>query len=177
MIIDIGFLILLILAIFKGISRGFIVAVFSFFAFYIGLAAALKLSASVADHLHEKFALNSYWLPLLCFAAVFVGVILLVRLGASFIKKVAGMVLMGWADSLAGIILYALLYLMIYSIVLFYATQIHLISEETQTTSTTYFFLEPLGPKAIGLMGKIIPFFSNMFSELSSFFGAVAKRH
>ena len=176
MLIDIGFLVLMILAIFKGISKGFIVAVFSFFAFYIGLAAALKLSAIVAEYLHQKFAVNSYWLPLLSFAIVFIGVVLLVRVGSAFIKKIAGIVMLGWVDSLAGIALFAILYLMIYSVVLFYATQIHLISADVQAKSTTYFFIEPLGPKVIGFMGKVFPFFSNMFTELSTFFEGVSRK-
>ncbi len=44
MLIDIIVVILLVMAIFKGLRKGLIVAVFSFLAFLIGLAAALKLS-------------------------------------------------------------------------------------------------------------------------------------
>ena len=55
MIIDIIFLILLALAVIKGISRGFIVAVFSFFAIIIGVAAAMKLSYIVANWLQHSF--------------------------------------------------------------------------------------------------------------------------
>lgn len=176
MLIDIGLLMLLILAIFKGISKGFIVAIFSFLSFYIGLAAALKLSVIVAGYLHQKFDVNSYWLPLLSFVAVFIGVVLLVRIGSAFIKKIVGIIMLGWVDSLAGIALFAVMYLMIYSVVLFYATQIQLISAEVQTKSTTYFFIEPFGPKVISLIGKIFPFFSNMFTDLSSFFEGISKK-
>jgi membrane protein required for colicin V production len=176
MFIDVVFLILMLLAIFKGISRGFIVAVFSLLAFIIGLAAALKLSATVADHLHRKMDLSGYWLPVLSFLLVFIAVIFIVRWGAALIKKVISFAFLGWIDTLLGIILYAIMYLMVYSIVLFYATRIGLISPDAQLASKTYSYIEPFGPTVIKALGKVVPFFSNMFSELSSFFEGVSKK-
>jgi membrane protein required for colicin V production len=176
MLIDIIFLILMVMAIFKGISKGFIVAVFSLLAFIIGLAAALKLSAIVAVHLHEKMNLSGYWLPILSFLIVFIAVIFLVRIGASFVKKAASIVFLGWLDSLAGIILYAVMYLLVYSVILFFATRIHLISSDLQAASHTYAYIEPFGPKVMGWLGKIIPFFSHMFADLSRFFEGVSRK-
>jgi membrane protein required for colicin V production len=176
MFIDLVFLVLMVLAIIKGISRGFIVAVFSLLAFIIGLAAALKLSSTVADHLRSKMSLDGYWLPVLSFIIVFGVVVLLIRFGASLVKKAASIFFLGWVDALAGILLYAVMYLMILSVILFYATRIHLISEETKAASRTYFFIEPFGPDVINLLGKILPFFKNMFSDLSRFFEGVSKK-
>lgn len=168
---------LLVLALLKGMSRGFIVAVFSFFSFMIGLAAALKLSAVVAEHLHTKTGASGYWLPILSFMLVFTAVVFVIRLGAGIIKRSAGMLFMGWLDKLLGFVLYAAMYLMIYSVVLFFATRIHLISAETQAASKTYSFVEPFGPTVMSKLGKVLPFFSHMFSELSSFFEAAAQKH
>jgi membrane protein required for colicin V production len=105
MLIDIICLILIVLAIIKGISRGFIVAVFSLLSFIIGLAAALKLSAVTATYLRNNLNINGYFLPVLSFAIVFILVALLVRWGAAIIKKVVNTALLGWADSLAGFLL------------------------------------------------------------------------
>ncbi len=176
MVIDVIFLILMILAIFKGISRGFIVAVFSLLAFIIGLAAALKLSATVAKHLHDKMYLDGYWLPFLSFLIVFVCVVLLIRWGAALVKKAASIVFLGWIDTLAGIILYAVIYLMVFSVILFYATRIHLITPEAQAASKTYSYIEPFGPKVMSLVGRVLPFFSHMFSDLSRFFEGVSRK-
>ena len=57
--IDLFFILLLIVAAFKGMRKGFVLAVFSFLSIIIGLAAALKLSATVASHLHWAIALPS----------------------------------------------------------------------------------------------------------------------
>lgn len=164
------------MAIYKGYSRGFIVAVFSFFACIIGLAAALKLSAVVAQRLHEKMNVSSYFLPVLSFALVFTAVVVIIRWGAKFIRKVARLAFLGWVDTFAGIMLYAILYLLVYSVILFYATKINLVSQSTQVASVSYSFVAPLGPKVINGMAAVLPFFSNMFSDLSSFFESVSRK-
>ena len=68
------------LAIIKGISRGFIMAVFSFIAIIIGVAAAMKLSYIVANWLQHSFNTGKQWLPFLSFLIVLIGVIILSKL-------------------------------------------------------------------------------------------------
>ena len=127
MFIDIITVILFVLAVFKGLRKGFIVAVFSFFAYLIGLAAALKLSALMADYIGTNVQVSQRWLPFLAFFVVFVIVILLVRLGAKAIEGAVRLLLLGWLNRLSGALLYILLYFFIYSILLFYATQLHIL--------------------------------------------------
>jgi len=170
MIIDIIFILLLIFATVKGYRNGFIIAVFSFFGIIIGLAAAMKLSAVVAGWLKNSTNISAAWLPFLSFVAVMIGVILLVRLGAVFIQKTLELVLLGWLNKLTGIVLYAALYITIFSVILFYADKIQWIKPETLLASKTYRFIQPWGPKAINLFGAVIPLFKGMFEELSHFF-------
>jgi membrane protein required for colicin V production len=65
---------------------------------------------------------------------------------------------------------------MIFSVILFFASQIHLISAETQTESKTYSYVQPLGPKVLNGIGSIIPFFKNMFSDMQHFFQKVSDK-
>jgi membrane protein required for colicin V production len=51
MTIDLIYLLILVAAAFKGFRQGMVLAAFSFVAFFIGLAAAIKLSAVVAGWL------------------------------------------------------------------------------------------------------------------------------
>ena len=95
MLIDIVAVALLCLAVFKGITRGFVVAVFSFLAFLIGLAAAVKLSAVAADYLRNSTNINQKWLPVLAFVLVFFVVVLLVRLGAKAIEGILKATMLG----------------------------------------------------------------------------------
>ena len=162
------------MAVIKGYSKGLIVALFSLLAFIAGLAAALKLSAVVGVSLQNNWNIHSKWLPVISFFIVFAGVVLLVRLGAAFIKKTVSLVFLGWVDKLGGILLYAIIYLMIYSVILFYAYQVHIISPKVAAESSTFAFIYPFGPTVINGLGQVVPIFKNLFTDLSVFFGSLS---
>ena len=176
MVIDVIFVILMILAVIQGYRRGFIIAVFSFVAIIVGLAAALKLSTVVAGRIGHTVKVSEKWLPILSFLVVFVVVVLLIRLGARVIQRITETVMLGWFNRLAGIILYAAIYITIFSILLFYAGQMKIISSETVGASISYPFIQPWGPKAIDAIGTVIPFFKNMFNELQDFFSRMSPK-
>lgn len=176
MIIDIAFVILMILAIFKGISKGLVLGIFSLLAFIIGLAAALKLSVVVAGWLKDSAGSFSKWLPLISFMLVFIAVILLVGLLARVVKKTMQFAMLGWLDKLGGVILYVVIYTIIFSIFLFFAEKLFFIQPTTIQDSKVYSYVAPWGPKVIDNLGKIIPLFKDMFTELQDFFGNMAKK-
>ncbi len=175
MFIDILFLFLIISAVIKGYSKGLIVAIFSFAAVIIGLAAALKLSSTVAVWLQKSVSISSYWLPFVAFALVMVGVIFLVKMGAKFVEKTVQFVMMGWVNKLGGIALYAALYTSVLSVVLFYFDKMQLIKQETFVASKSYWFIQPWATKVIAIFGKIIPIFKDVFQQLETFFTSSAK--
>jgi membrane protein required for colicin V production len=173
MLIDIVFAIIVVLACIKGFQKGLIIALFSVLAFVIGLAAALKLSAVLANYLDGSLNVSAKWLPVISFALVFFGVVLLVRMGARLVEKTFQMALLGWVNRIGGIVLYAALYIIILSIFLFYAEKIKLIDPEVIKASATYSFVQPWGPAVIDNFGKVIPIFKDTFADLEKFFGNV----
>lgn len=174
MIIDILFAIIVILALIKGYRNGVVVAIFSVIGLLVGLAAAIKLSTLVAEYLKDAVNISGKWLPVISFAIVFLAAVMLVRLGAAAIQKTLELVMLGWINRLAGIILYFMLYTIIFSVILFYADKVHLLTTATIVSSGTYNFIQPWGPRAIDSLGVVLPFFKNMFHELEQFFGSVA---
>src|SRR5687768_8280805 len=146
MLIDIIVIALMVMAVVKGLSRGFIVALFSMIAFVVGLIAALKLSTVVAEYLDDSINVSARWLPFLAFGLVFIGVVLLVRLLAAVVESTIEMAMLGWVNRIAGIILYAVLYIMIFSVLLFFATQMKFFDEDTLENSATYPYIKPVGP-------------------------------
>lgn len=176
MLVDIIGLFLLVWGCFKGLRNGFVVGVFSFLAFIIGLAAALKLSTVAAAYLGSNTNIGERWLPFLAFALVFLLVVFLVRLGAKAIEGLLRVAMLGWLNKIGGVLLYVLLYLFIFSILLFYAEQLHLIKKETLSSSVLYPYVQPLAPKIIDALGYLVPFFKNMFAELQVFFEGVAGK-
>ncbi len=176
MVIDVAFLLTMLIAIFKGVRKGFIVGVFSLLAFIIGLAAALKLSAIVAKYLEQNVMTATKWLPVLSFFLVFIVVVLLVGLGAKLIKKTFALAMLGWLDRLLGIILYVILYTIIFSIILFFAEKMLLLKPQVISDSNTYNYIAPWGSKVIDNLGNIIPIFKDMFTQLQSFFENLGKK-
>ncbi|GGH81351.1 membrane protein required for colicin V production [Filimonas zeae] len=174
MIIDIIFAGLLLYAIIKGLRKGLVLAVFSFFAVIIGLAAAIKLSTVVAGWLQRNTNIGMQWLPLLSFVVIMIAVALLVRWCASLIEVGLDLVLMGWLNKIAGVLLYMILYITVFSVCLFYAQQMNLLQAQTFTQSHSYEFIRPWGPKAIDALSVVLPFFRNMFGQLQQFFGSLA---
>ena len=176
MLIDFIAIALIVLSIIKGFQKGFIIAIFSLLAFVVGLAAALKLSAVVAEYLGSHTNISQRWLPILAFAGVFLLVILLVRLGAKALEGIIQVAMLGWLNKLAGIVFYLLLYLFIFSIILFYATQLHLIKPQTIQTSTTYPVIYPIAPIVMDGFGDVLPLFKNIFAQLENFFDNFSKK-
>ena len=176
MSIDVAFFIMMLFAIYKGMAKGLILGIFSFLAFIIGLAAALKLSAVVAHHFEHSTGSTAKWLPLISFMLVFFVVALLVKLAAGIIKKVMSFSMLGWVDKTGGIIFYLIIYTIIFSVVLFFAEKTFLISPQTIAASYMYDYIVPWGPKVIDNLGKIIPVFKDLFSQLQSFFENLGKK-
>jgi membrane protein required for colicin V production len=152
------------------------VAVFSFIAIIVGLAAAIKLSTVVAKYLGHAVKISDKWLPFLSFILVFIVAVIIIRLGAKAIQRITETVMLGWVNRLGGIILYAAIYTTIFSVLLFFAAQIRMIKSETLQASVTYPFIRPWGPKAIDTVGSVIPFFKDMFTELEQFFSGVSQK-
>lgn len=175
MFLDIVFFILIALAAFKGFQRGLIVGIFSFIAIVVGLAAAIKLSAVVASYIGEAVKVSDRWLPVISFLVVFIGIVLLIRLGANLLQKAVEMSLMGWVNRLGGIFLYVAIYALVFSVLVFYAEKLQLLQPATLEKSLVYPYIKPWGPLVIDGFGTIIPWFKDMFADLSDFFDGVGQ--
>jgi membrane protein required for colicin V production len=174
--IDLLFLLFMVLAVFRGVRHGFIISVCSVIAIFIGLAAAVRLSASVAGSISNPGHHPNRWLPVLAFLLIFLGVVIVVRLGARLAEKAVDLAMMGWLNKLAGVLLYAVIYTIIGSVVLFYAVELHLIGSRTLSSSVTYPFVRPWGRVVIDEFGKFVPWFKGIFVRLEDFFSSFDGR-
>lgn len=176
MLPDLIFAVLIVLAILRGYRQGLIVGLFSLLSIVVGLAAALKLSALMAGWIGDSVNISKEWLPLISFIIVFLIVVVLIRMGARAIERTVEVVMLGWANKLAGILLYIVIYSLVYSVILFYVEQMQLLQPETINKSLTYQYIQPWGPKIINSFGSLIPVFKDMFSELEQFFEGVSGK-
>ncbi len=170
MIIDLAYLIVVVVAVVKGLRRGFVVGILSLVAFIIGLAAAMKLSAVAAGYLGNSTSLPAKWLPVIAFLLVFGIVVVLVNLLAALITKSLDLVMLGPVNRLAGAMLYLLIHTIIYSVILFYVVQLGWLKEPAIEESKVYNLVSPIGPFFIDGLGKFTPFFQDLFGQLKDYF-------
>ena len=173
--IDILFYIIIILAIIQGWRKGLILGLFSLVCGLIGLAAAIKLSAVLAVHMKSDLHMMSRWLPILAFVLVFIIFLLLIRWTGKLLEKFLQMVMLEWLNKLGGILLFILLYLSIYSIILFYGTHAGIISKQSVEDSRMYSLIAPFGPAVIRFITSFIPYGQDMFHSLEGFFDKIAR--
>lgn len=174
--IDLLFLVVIIAAVIKGAMRGIVLALFSFIGWFIGLAAALKLSAVVAVYLQEHTTINAKWLPLLSFLLVFVLVVMLVQWAGKALEGVLNLALLGWVNKLGGALLYVGMYTIIFSVILFYADKMGFINTQTLANSKVYAATAGLAPAIIEGVGALIPALKDTFHQLEDFFENTGKK-
>lgn len=176
MIIDLAFVVMLLIAVVKGLQKGLIIGVFSLLAFIVGLAAAMKLSSLAAGYLDDTTNLSARWLPVISFIAVFLIVVVLVNIGARLLEKTAEAMMLGAVNKIGGIFFYLFLETIIFSVLLFFFVQMHWLSDESIATSKVYKWVEPVGPWVINGIGKVFPMFKDLFHQLQEFFQGVADK-
>lgn len=172
MVIDILYLIFLLFAIYKGLSKGFIYSVFSFVGFFLGIICAVKFSHLASVYIHEWVSIDSKYIPFISFFAVFLVCVLLMKLIGKSLEKILEVAQLGIANKLAGIILWTIILTFVFSTMLWLVNQIHLISPEIKSSSKTYSYLEIIAPKIFSILGNIFPFIQNSFDELEKTFRA-----
>ena len=132
------------IAVFKGIRNGLIVAIFSIVGWILGIIAAFKFSDVAAGYLKGLVSLSPRTLYILSFIIVFLLVMLLVNLGAKLVEKTVELAFMGWINRLGGIFFYVLLYTLIFSVMIYFAERVKLISDESIAASRVYPWVKPI---------------------------------
>ncbi|MFZ9661077.1 MAG: CvpA family protein [Chitinophagaceae bacterium] len=174
--IDLIWCFLMLIALFKGMRKGIIQAVFSFIGIIIGLAAALKFSAIVADAFKHSFNVETKWWPFIAFFVVFTLSGVLVRMVGNILSKGFDMVALGWINKAGGIMLFSILYTLVYSVFLFYYEKLFHISDSVKSNSVLYPYIASWGEWTLELFGKIIPAFKNVFHDIENFFEIIGDK-
>lgn len=175
MFIDVVVLIVIVLSLIKGFGKGLIMALFSTLALIIGLAAAVKFSAVAAPVISQNLGIDGQFLPIVSFLAIFLVVIIVIRLAGKAIEKTFETASIGFVNRAGGAVLYLILYLAITSILFYYIEKMGLIRSETMEASVTWDWIAPWGPAVLDGIGMLIPIFKNMFDSLNGFFEEVTN--
>ena len=175
--IDLVFLLLIALAVYKGYRKGLIVSLFSVIALVAGLAAAFKLSALTGRYIAAQVAVPGPLLPSLSFLVTFLIVALLVRLVARIIEKSVQLAMLGWINRLGGALLHVVLYTTLLSFALFFGEKTQWLKADAISRSKAYPYVQPWAPGLLNNLGKWIPVFKGTYAELEHFFEGIAEKN
>lgn len=170
MILDLIFIVLLLLFMLRGYRKGVVIALFSALAIILGVLAALKLSGTLSMLLLDTGGVSGRWVPLVSYALVFLIVLWLIKLIAGMLQKSLEFMALGWANRLAGALLYGFLVCFAFSAVLWIMVKMAMLQPETQMSSRIFPLLAPLAPALYDWIGQAIPIARSAFQDLEQFF-------
>ncbi|HEX2395424.1 MAG TPA: CvpA family protein [Bacteroidales bacterium] len=140
--IDMFIAVLLIWALYKGYTRGFIMQLTILAALALGVYAALKLSGFTATRLEGRLDLNSETLYLVAVAVTFILVFVGVNIIGKLIEKVVESADLSFLNRLTGVILSLAKTAIIVGVLLAYINRLdqkmHFVPENTREHSLFY---------------------------------------
>ena len=169
MVVDLFLLLFLIMGVYKGWTKGFIMAVVSFVSFFAGLALALQFSGWVEGYIKQQTDSNNEWLAFLAFLLVLIGSIIAIRILGKIVEKSVELVMLGLVNRLAGILLYLFIYISIFAVVLVYLKQFEIVGNETAINSKSYTYIINFGGWVIDFFAEWLPAVKNLFNDTKEF--------
>lgn len=100
--LDIVLAVPLIWGLIQGLSRGLITELARIVALIAGVYLAVRFSELLSEYLYRNTEMTNEFLPIISFAIILVGVIILVHLFAKAISKLVNAAALGWANKAAG---------------------------------------------------------------------------
>jgi membrane protein required for colicin V production len=169
MAIDVIALFLLVLAVYKGWTRGLVMAVFTFVSYIVALAIAFKFSGWVATHYFKSLTDEGRWPSILAFLLVMVAVMIAVRVIGKIIEKSLEFMLMGIFNKLAGILFFSSIYCSVFAVILVYACRFELVGKELIGGSFSGYLLLNWGTGVIAFFSEWIPELSTLFKDAANY--------
>jgi membrane protein required for colicin V production len=131
---------------YKGFTKGFIIEVATLVAFGLAVWSGIKFSDFLSEWMKNYFHWTTKYLPIISFAVIFIGILILVFALAKLIQRFAKAVALGFVNKLAGGIFGMLKFGLILSVLIFVLNAIEksisFIPTETKHSSLLY---EPVG--------------------------------
>ncbi len=165
MIIDIILLILLVLALYKGWTKGFIMAIFVFVSYFVALALAFHFSGTVEGYIRSQSSSDSKWYSFLAFLLVLIAGIIAVRLVGKLIEKSAELMLLGFVNKLLGILVMAIIYITFYAVTLVYCNRFGLVGDGQTIDSRSASYLMKYGRWLVSHFSEWMPALKNLFND------------
>jgi len=151
--VDIIIIIPLLWGLYKGFSKGLIFEAATLIAFGLAVWGAVKFHDFLSSWMSDSLGWTSKYLPLISFAVIFIGVILIVIGIAKLLEKFVKAVSLGFVNKLGGAIFGILKFGLILSMIIFFLEaankSVSFIPDETKKNSLLYEQVQKIAPIAI----------------------------
>ncbi|MBV6643145.1 MAG: CvpA family protein [Cyclobacteriaceae bacterium] len=164
--LDILFIVVFGIGAIKGYNKGFIIEIFSFIAFFLGLFLAIELTLPLAN-IYFEGSDHFYLLTVFVFIGVFIGVIFGVNLLARIIKKAVDLTFLGFFDNILGVIASVIKWAFIISVFFWVLDSIGFRLSESQMSDSVIFpWIKDIGPAIFRWVANILPFIRDMMDSM-----------
>ena len=148
MVIDIILAIVVAYGFYVGFNRGIISTVFSLLSLTLGLMAAFKFAPATTEFLRSAFNSDNPLMFIAGFLLSFVIVMVIIRFIANSLEGILKTININFINQIAGGGLMAGLFILLYSVLLWFANEGRMIDMQTKKESITYQYLEPVPGQA-----------------------------
>lgn len=164
--VDIIIIIPLLWGLYKGFSKGLIIEAATLIAFGLAVWGAIKFHDFLSMWMRDSLGWTSKYLPLISFAVIFIGVLLLVFGIAKLLERFVKAVSLGFVNKLCGAIFGMLKFGLLLSMIIFFLEAINktvsFLPPETKNNSLLYPYVQKIAPLVIpGLnespLNKMLP--------------------
>lgn len=171
--LDIILLILLAVGAFQGYRKGLLLSIFSFIALVLAVIGAIKLLDIAQDWLVHMLDNDAMYIPVLAFALVFIGILLVVTTIGRLLKKIIDLTPLGLADNIAGAILGAFKWCFAVGFLLWLFDMMQFeLPGNWKEESVVYPSVMIVTSAIIDLLGSALPFIKEMSDKLDDIFRA-----
>lgn len=156
--LDLGLIVLLVLAFFSGAKKGLFVALASLIGLIAGIYCALYFSDFAADYLMSWFEWDSGTTNVVAFGVTFLAVLILVSILGKIVTHIADLAFLGAVNKLLGgvfeVVAMAFIVSVIFMMLDAWSPTEDLISDERKANSKLY-------PPIASIAPKVLPFILN----------------
>lgn len=167
MILDVIFIVLLLMALYRGYQKGLIYSVLSFIAIFLGILLAMNFSSLVAYWMSAVLNIPASIMPIFSFIVVLIVVVLSIKLVAMIMEKMLKAISLNIFNRIGGAILWGAIASIMFGVAIWLIDQANVFTASLKAESFTFRYIVPLGPSAIDFVSSYIPFFKEAFYELN----------
>ncbi|MFA0961987.1 CvpA family protein [Roseivirga sp. BDSF3-8] len=171
--LDIILLVLLVIGAVEGYRKGLLISIFGFIGLVLAVIGSIKLLDVAQEWLIAMLEKDAFYVPVLAFALIFIGILLTVTLLGRGLKKLIDLTPLGLADNVAGAILGAVKWCFAVGFLLWLFDMMHFdLPANWKEGSVVYPIVMVVTTAVIDILSGAIPFIKEMSEKLDDIFRA-----